>query len=276
MRQIRACGDVRTHALEALAETVMRLQIHRTSEREAVTYLARELAARGVSSHWYPAGEEAGSDQSGCIVAFDTAGAITRTAFTNGRLQAASGDVLWEGFGYFYLSPQVLTPDGLVGWGDIGCTVYTGSDPAVQTAVRTVWGRNQAVLESLAAAPAPTTLDVFALNTEESAKRGLTNIAWSLSGNGYNIGHDFPRAHATSLEDPHVHALPRRRRYIDGITNRLLAEALWTYEARDRSEGYPLGAVQFHEILTMVDGEIIRLPSYERILPQIGMGWVMT
>ena len=274
--QVRCCGQVRERALAALSETVHALRLGETSEHAALDIFAAELARRGVGSYWYPAGEAAGSFQSGCIVAFDTAAFPPRTAFSNARHQAASDKVLWEGFGYFYASPQVLMPGGLVAWGDVACTIYLGKDPSVRAAVRDGWQRNKAVLGQLGEIGTPTTLDLFRLNAAESEGRGLVNIAWSQSGEGHNLGHHFPVATAASLDDPAVRDLPSARCYVDGGTDRPLSAGLWTYEARDRSVHYPTGAVGFHEIVTAQAGRVIRLPSCRRLLESVGMDWVMS
>ncbi len=268
------CYDTRARVLEALASVVVRLQEDNVSELQAVRYLEEEMTKYYLSSYWYPAGEEAGSRQNGCIVAFDTSDQPSRTSFNSGRTQAASDSVMWEGFGYFYASPQSLTSNGIVAWGDIGCTVYMGNDPVIRSAVRAAWERNQAVLSRLSNMSAPTTLDVFLLNADESDKRGLTNIAWSASQNGYNIGHCFPTTRVNSLNDRRVHELASQRLYIDGATELPLSGAPWSYEARDHSDKYPHGAVQFHEVVTYGEDGLARLPSYEQLFVAAGMDWV--
>lgn len=269
-----ACYEVRSRALEALASVVSMLWNEETSELQAAKHMAREMADRGLSSHWYPAGEEAGSRQSGCIVAFDTPEQPSRTAFTNGRLQAASDKIMWAGYGYFYASPQLLTTDGIVAWGDIGCTVYFGQDSATRAAVRSAWERNSAVIGRLGDISAPTTVDLFSLNADESARNRLTNIAWSASQRGYNIGHCFPTTHADSLDDSKVLSLMTKRAYIDGVTNVPLSTSPWTYEARDRCDLYPNGTVQFHEVVSMIDGGLVSLPSYRQVFTEAGMEWL--
>jgi hypothetical protein len=269
-----ACYEARSRAVEALASVVARLRDESFSELQATKYMAKEMADRGLSSYWYPAGEEAGSRQSGCIIAFDTPDQPSRTAFTNGRLQAASDEIIWAGYGYFYASPQLLTADGIVAWGDIGCTVYFGKDSATRAAVQSAWERNRIVISRLGDISAPTTLDLFTLNADESARRELTNIAWSTSQKGYNIGHCFPTTHADSLNDPQVHRLVSERVYVDGVTNALLSTSPWTYEARDRCDFYPNGSVQFHEVVSVVDGRLVNLPSYEQVFSEAGMKWL--
>lgn len=269
-----ACRDTRARALEALSKVVERLQEAAVSELQAVKLLSQEMASNGLSSYWYPAGEGVGSRQNGCIVAFDTSAHPSRTSFTSGRTQAASDSIMWEDFGYFYASPQTLTPNGIVAWGDIGCTIYTGKDESIRAAVRDAWRRNHAVLTRLSDMSAPTTLDVFQANADESDHRGLINIAWSASQNGYNIGHCFPTTRVDSLDDPKVNELASQRLYVDGARDLPLSGGLWSYEARDHSSQYPHSAVQFHEVLTYRDNGLVNLPSYEQVFAAAEMDWV--
>lgn len=264
--RMRAVAEVRAVAIEALAEVVRTLEPHGSTERGAIEQLHSELSSRGLRGHWYPAGDAVGASQYGCIVAFDTPAFPKRTATSSFRTLAASGEVRWEGVGYFYASPQ-LEIDGEVIWGDIGCLVFTDSDQEGREVVRKVWKRNQEVLSRLALRLNPTTRDLFDLNEQFSREAGLTNIAWSQSGQSLNIGHDLPRAD--------VQEAATRRSFIDGGTNLPLRDGIWTYESRDSSAPYRWGSVQFHEMLTFGPEGLVRFPSYQPVFEVAGMEWLL-
>ena len=267
-RQVKLCSDLRSAAIECIAETVGHLEENKTSEAEALSLLISALRRRGIDNYWYPSGGSVGSKQFGCVVVFDTAAQPRRTAFSSARTLASSEEVCWEGLGYFYSSPLSVAQDGRQVWGDFGATVYLGESSTARTFVRGVWNLSCELLSFATCRGTKTTKDLLGRFEKLASARGMENVAESETGPSmgaarFNIGHSYPWERLA------------KREFVDEDTDVSLAGRLWTIEPRVESTRYGNGAVSFHRVFALNREEIIVLPDCERLFRTVNMEWVL-
>jgi hypothetical protein len=281
--QIKLIGDLRQRAIESIIETVSKLKAGVTTEQDALNSLIESLHSRGIGDYWYPAGEESGAQQFGCIVVFDTSRYNNRTSFPNARTLTVSKNIRWEGIGYFYVSPQQISDRGEVLWGDIGSSVYTGDSQVIRSYFRKCWEMSECILHDLDNFKHLTTNKVYQIYDKYSKTFGVKNIAVSKSGlkpgtSGENIGHSFPiGATANQSQDlANVKiSLAKKRKFIDGQSEYSLNDEIWSLEPRDHPDGYPYGAISFHRLFAQSEEKKILFPDCTKIFKTVGMHWIL-
>lgn len=277
------CNDLRSRARQAVINAIVSSLRPGISERAFLRILIQSLKEAGIRDYWYPAGESSGVKQFGCIVAFDCPSDQRRTTFGSARALVADDEHVWNGFGYIYVSPQSISNDGYVVWGDYGSTLCFDSNPQVRQAVRRTWRVSQLLVKFIRENPRSTTMDVFSQYTELAKQEGVRNIAESVTAVRmerplFNIGHSFPFVPVgetcNSISQSASDARSRRI-FIDGSDSVPLAGGIWSLEARERSIDFPYGAVSFHRLMSMSDHGVDLLADCDESFALIGMDWIL-
>lgn len=281
-RQISLCSELRRISIAAVVETVNALREGSTSERQALNLLVGSLYNHGITDYWYPAGEDNGAKQFGCIVVFDTKSGRKRTAFSNARTLISSTRIKWEGLGYFYVSPQKLTELGEIVWGDFACSVYTGKSSNVKSFFSRSWHLSESLLNAVSKSANMSTCKLFMLYQSYARNFGIKNIAMSKVGptvgaSSINIGHSFPWVSDVQTADitgEFMNALRKKRIFIDNSSDISLRGRIWTLEPRDHAQHYPFGAISFHRLFAVKGSSLIKLPDQDELFRSIGMDWI--
>lgn len=184
-----------------------------------------------------------------------------------------------ESVGMVYLSP-VHKETGMLG--DIGLTLYRGTDERVRNHIRTCYETVRGLAERAEAGMQMK--ELFEVAMDDVFKKGGRHIGWMSTSHDplqVNLGHTAPGSYGEPLPDGPFEevreAIRTRRLYINAKEEfRIPTTCAFTVEARLTDETETMPNTFFHLIVTFTQGKRRILTNFDGIFKAFGMDYMLS